>query len=177
MAYSRDDVQTHYGSDRPAVNIKVPYRSLEDAWKDHERDERTDDGFTVEWIEENISGEKLDRLFWDACSFELEYLEGWATSTEPGDSLFPDDRVTFEQDGRSGGWLVVHGLPDIEDWDAVRIARWRRFERIARDIAAGIPAQVISLVYINDWQWQQDEQAERDRAARQDIATVERTSA
>lgn len=170
-SYSRNDVSTHYGSDRPAVNVKV-YDSLEDAWKMFERDEGPDGGFSVDWVRENISEEVLDATFWATCESEFEHLEGWATGTDGGDPIFPDDSVSLEQDGRSGGWVVVLGLPDISEWDAVRLARWRRFERIARDIADGIMAGVLSSLYINEYEWAQDESAESERAARQDIATV-----
>jgi hypothetical protein len=169
--YTRDDVQTHsdhFGPGRPAVNVKV-YRDLHDAWDEYVRDERQDEGFTLEWIEDNISDDQLDAIFWHACEAEFEYLEGWATSAE--DSLFPDDRVTLHRAGHSGGWIEVEGLPDIEEWDAVRLARWRRFERIARDIADGIPIQMLSLIEINDYEWARSEDAERTRAANQDIAT------
>ncbi len=174
--YSRDDVQTHsdnWGPARPAVNVKI-YTTIEQAWTQFEREERDDDDtdFTLEWIEENISEDLLQGRWESACEGEFEYLEGWATSTEQGDSLFPDDRVKLWQEGRSGGWIVVDGLPEIEDWDAIRIARWRKFERIARDIADGIPFQVLSLIYINDYEWAKAEEAESARAARQDIATV-----
>jgi hypothetical protein len=172
--YSREDVQTHsdgFREGRPAVNVKV-YRHYSDAWKEFQKQEEPDAGFTLEWIEDNVSDEQLDAIFWHCCEFEFEYLEGWATSKEPGDSLFPDDRVKLWQEGRSGGWIVVDGLPDIDEWDAVRLARWRKFERIARDIADGIPYQVLSSVYINEYEFARDEQAERERAANEDIATV-----
>jgi hypothetical protein len=171
-SYSRDDVQTHSDGFReslPAVDVKI-YTTIDDAWKQYEKQDRMSDGFNLEWVRENISEEHLDRLFWEACSYEYEYLEGWATGS---DSLFPDDNVTLEQQGRSGGWIAVRGLPDVEEWDAVRLARWRRFERIARDIADGIPYQMLSLIEINDYQWAKDEAEESARAAREDIATVE----
>lgn len=34
--------------------------------------------------------------------------------------------------GRMGGWLVVAGLPDVETWDAISLAKWRSFERAIR---------------------------------------------
>lgn len=37
--------------------------------------------------------------------------------------------------GRSGGWLVVDGLPDIDDWDAIALNDWRRFHKCVRAIA------------------------------------------
>lgn len=172
--YSRDDVQTHYGSDRPAVNVKV-YGSLWDtkAWDYFRKTDLPDDGFTAEWIEENVDDRTLDAIFWMTCEWEFEYLEGWATGSDRGDdALFPDDNVTLEQDGRSGGWIVVKGLPDIDEWDVVRLARWRKFERIARGIADDIPYLCLSSIYSNEWEADKQEAEEAERAAWQDIATV-----
>src|SRR5215471_5642104 len=112
-SYSRDDVETHDGADRPAVNVKV-YTSMDHAWRDwpeHEPD--ADPRFTKEWIEENISEESLDWLFWHVCEFEFEYLADWAAE------IFKGYRIRVERDGRSGGWAVVTGLPSLEEWDAV----------------------------------------------------------
>lgn len=152
--YSRDDIQTHregfYGGEMPAVNVKV-YRDIRDAWEAFEREEEPDSRFTLDWIEENVSDETLDGTFWHCCEFEFEYLEAWATGAE-GDSLFPDDRVELAREGRSGGWVVVRGLPDLEEWDAVRLARWRKFERIAREIADGIPFQMLASLYLNEFE-------------------------
>jgi hypothetical protein len=168
--YTRDDVETQ--GQHPAVNVKV-YGSFEDAWPEFVKDEGPDEGFTLEWIRENISDERLDAIFWDTCGNEFEYLTMWATSDD--DAIFPATkygRVTMGQEGRSGGWAVVYGLPDIEEWDAVLLARWRKFERVAKDIAASVPLNMLSSLYINEWEWQRDELRERERAANQDVATV-----
>jgi hypothetical protein len=173
--YSRDDVETHSDGCRPsnpAVNVKV-YGSVEDAWAEFVKDEQPDEGFTLEWIRENLSDEHLDAIFWRTCENEFEYLTNYATRDE--DAIFPAatyGRVSIEQEGRSGGWAVVHGLPDIEEWDAILLARWRKFERVAKDIAASIMVNVLSSVYINEWEWQRDEAEERERAANHDIATA-----
>jgi hypothetical protein len=162
--YSRDDVQTHregfHGDALPAVNVKV-YRSLRDAWRDFEREEQPDARFTLEWVDEHVSDDALDAIFWHVCEAEYEYLEGWATE---GDSLFPADRVQLSREGRQGGWIVVDGLPELEEWDAVRIARWRRFERIARQIADGIPFQMLASIYLNDFERWADEQEDESGA-------------
>ena len=175
MTYTRDNVRTHsdhFGPQRPAVNVRV-YTTIDDddVWRQFEREERPDEGFTLEWIHENVSEDSLQWIWDRVCEAEFEYLETWATGAD-GDPLFPDDAVTLWQEGRSGGWVVVDGLPDIEEWDAIRLARWRRFERIAREIADGVPFQVLSSIYINEYEAARDEAAERERAARQDIATV-----
>lgn len=153
--YSRDDVQTHYGSDRPAVNVKV-YTGPREAWLDWARYEPdADPRFTEEWVEEHISEQTLDSLFWLTCEFEWEMVEQDATE------IF-GSHVRVEQDGRSGGWAVVAGLPEIEEWDAVALAKWRRFERVARAIAADIPYQILSSVYLNDFEAWKDEEMERN---------------
>lgn len=35
-------------------------------------------------------------------------------------------------EGRQGGWLVVHGLPEVETWDAIRVSAWSRFAKAIR---------------------------------------------
>jgi hypothetical protein len=153
--YTRDDVQTH-GS-LPAVNVKV-YKTLHDAWSTFVREEKPDPRFTLDWIEEHVSETELDSAFWMTCEHESEYLRDWATSTDKDDSLFPDDRLRLWHEGRSSGWIVVSGLPEIEEWDAVRLARWRRFERIARNIADGIPHAMLNALYFNEFEAWADEQ-------------------
>lgn len=165
-SYSRDDVETHsdgfYGPSYPAVNVKV-YRTIQDAWQDFAKDEDPDPRFTLDWIEEHVSDESLDAIFWDTCRNEFEYLESWATGAE-GDSLFPDDDVELTTAGRSGGWVVVRGLPDVDDWDAVRLARWRKFERVAKSIADYVPVNMLGTIYVNEFELWADEQAEESPA-------------
>jgi len=176
--YTRDDVQTHgtgyAGPSLPAVNIKV-YGTLRDAWSDFEREESPDEGFTLDWIEENLSDDTFDALFWNVCAAEFEYLVAYATTDE--DAIFPAakyGRLSIEQEGRSGGWAVVDGLPDVDEWDAILLARWRKFERIAREITEGVPFQMLASIYLNHWEWERDEEIERTRAANMDVATVAR---
>lgn len=157
--YGRDDVQTHsdgFRDRRPAVNVKV-YKDLRDAWDGFAREEQPDARFTLEWIDDTVPDTTLDAVFWNSCAWEFEYLESWATGAD-GDALFPVDRVQLHPEGRSGGWIAVSGLPDVDEWDAVRIARWRKFERIAREIADGIPAQMLSSLYLNEFEVWADEQ-------------------
>ena len=128
--------------------------------------------------EERRRSRTLDAIFWQTCEWEFEYLEGWATGSGPlgEDALFPDDNVTLEQDGRSRRVDRSRGrfLPDIDEWDAVRLARWRRFERIARGIADDIPYLCLSSrsTRTNGKQASKRPQRSRGCAARQDIATV-----
>jgi hypothetical protein len=159
--YTRDDVQMHAdrGHARPAVNVKV-YRGIRDAWDAFVKEERPEDPrFTLDWIEEHVSDEALDAIFWMQCENDFEYFAAYASDDD--DAIFPAaryGRVTVEREGRSGGWAVVDGLPDIEEWDAILLARWRKFERIARDIADSIPFQMLASIYMNDFEAWADEQ-------------------
>lgn len=152
--YSREDVQTHYGSDRPAVNVKVS-RSLADGYRDFQRYEPdADERFTLEWIEETFSDEYLDGLFWMTCEHEWEMVE------QDAETVFGSG-VTVERDGRSGGWAVVHGLGDIEEWDAIAIAKWRRFERYAKLLASDVPYQMVASLFYNEFERWAEEESER----------------
>lgn len=169
--YTRDDVQTRGYHGLPSANVKV-YRDIRDVFAKYAKDEDVDPRFTLEWIEENVSDEALDSIFWSACESEWDYLTSWATSDE--DAIFPAaryGRVSITQEGRSGGWAVVDGLPGVEEWDAILLARWRKFERIAREIADDVPYQMLGLIYLNDFEVWADEQ--EDGAVYNDAAPVD----
>jgi hypothetical protein len=164
--YPRDDVETHDGY--PAVNVKV-YGDLSDGFKAYAKYAPADGGdypaeFDEDWVRANVSDKYLDELFWDVCSFEFEMVE------QDAEEILGDVKVSRE--GRSGGWAVVTGLPNLEDWDAVQLAKWRKFERYAKLVASDVPYQMVMNVYLNEYQWRIDEEAERERAACQDIATL-----
>jgi hypothetical protein len=61
--------------------------------------------------------------------------------------------VKVYQEGRSGGWLVVYGLPAIDTWNAVQLAKWQRFENT---INAAVRdkcdrANILELIEANRW--------------------------
>lgn len=160
--YTRDDVTRsyHQGSQgMPMVNVKVPY--VRDygwsAFREYEPD--ADPRFNEEWLEEHVSEETLDAYFWAACESESEYYEEWVRE------IFDAPHLVVYGEGRSGGWRVVSGLRPVDDWDAVTLAKWRKVERIGTDLAAGIPAQTLSLIYINAFQAWADERLEDEPSA------------
>ena len=60
--------------------------------------------------------------------------------------------VQVYSEGRQGGWCVVHGLPDIETWDAIALGRWARFEKEIKQIAhEAYPYDFIWHLHENDW--------------------------
>jgi len=155
--YTRDDVELRYvhGEHYPTVNVKV-YTGPREAWRDWARYETdADPRFSEEWVEENISDEYLDGLFWRTCEWEWEQIE------QDLEEVYPGQRLSVERHGRCGGWAVVRGLDSVEEWDAIAVARWRRFERYAKQIAAGIPFQMLQSLYLNEFEVWRDEESER----------------
>lgn len=154
--YSREDVETHsdgFGRDRrPAVNVKV-YGSVWDVFAKLEKasDVDIDDArFTREWFEAHVSDEALDALFWHVCESEFEMVE------QDAREIF-GAHVKVWQEGRSGGWAVVDGLADLDEWDAVALAKWRKFERWAKLYAADVPYQMVASVFYNEFAVWSDE--------------------
>lgn len=157
--YTKADVETHrdnFGPQRPAVNVKIrgwigdvrlPLdlgRVSEDGGETWQ-DVRTDARFTHEWISEHVSPETLDFLFGQACS------DGFERLNEEAREIFGAG-VEVWAEGRSGGWAVVSGLGDVEDWDAPMLAKWRRFEKFARAERDDVLRQVVESVYINEFE-------------------------
>jgi hypothetical protein len=60
-------------------------------------------------------------------AFEMATRDFWEQAEELVKEIFPDAQMYSE--GRSGGWLAVHGLPDVESWDAIMLARWGKLEK------------------------------------------------
>lgn len=55
-------------------------------------------------------------MFWDCCAQEI------------ANEILPSGCKIYSE-GRSSGWLVVHGLPDYEDWDEAMFSTWDKFEK------------------------------------------------
>lgn len=69
-----------------------------------------------------------------AYAFESSAEMFWEDAQENAAHIF-GPRAKVWSAGRSGGWLVVEGLPPVESWDAVQLGKWARF---AKDVAADI---------------------------------------
>jgi hypothetical protein len=135
MGYTKADVEVRHGG--PAVNVKAhawPYT-----------------GTLAERL--GVSEDDAER----AATFALEASqEDFWTRWRDRDELafyFPDHTVTVEPAGRQDGWLVVEGLPPIDDWDAILLGRWRKFERdVTADVAYRCKLEtVIDEIEANRW--------------------------
>ncbi len=110
--FRKTDVEHHSDSrrGRPAVNVKVhrlPYHS------------RIEETFGCS---EDVAQQALDYAWKQAQQMFWETVQGFA------DEFLGADRKVY-QEGKSGGWVVVHGLYDIEEWDAIQLMDWYRFQK------------------------------------------------
>lgn len=161
--YRKDDVQVHsegFGRmGRLAVNVKV-YRSSRSVPLPLELGSSypighpelistsyTADGFTHEWVEQwaEENSDTADSLFWQTCA------DGWEQLQELAEEIWGKGTKVYSE-GRSGGWAVVDGLDDLEQWDAIALGKWRRFERLARIVADDVPRVMLEAIYFNVWE-------------------------
>ena len=86
------------------------------------------------------AGESLAEMFWEDAE---------ATARD----IFGDKSLKVYSEGRSGGWLVVEGLPDIEYWDAIMLGKWRSLEvRLQNEVKyIGEFDYVIDRIEANEW--------------------------
>lgn len=120
------DVETHnesgpYSPHRPAINVKMYHGS------------NTSPPDTEDVMEKfSCSKEAAERAlqfsidanreaFWEQAVFDAEFIFS---------SIGYKAKVYSA--GRSGGWLVVEGLPDLEKWDAVMLGKWSMFTKNCR---------------------------------------------
>lgn len=116
----KSEVQTHsagYGPPSyPALNVKYYGRSHVNAVVAH---------FNCD-----------DKTAEQACEFAWQSAREnfWEQAPELARDIFGPHVNVFSA-GRSGGWLIVEGLPDVESWDAIALGKWSKFARlIAADI-------------------------------------------
>lgn len=149
MSYSKKDVEFHSDgcgrTARPAVNIKVrgDWRRvplpLEFGRCDGEP-VRSAPEFTRDWVEAHEAA--FEAAWGQACENGVEQL------IEDAKTLF-GKHVKVYQEGRSGGWLVVEGLPRFDSWNAVMLGKWRQWECYCQAEARAVPADALWNLYHN----------------------------
>ena len=144
--YTKDDVKMHregYGFTRtPAINVK---------FYGHIDPELVADrlGCSLPRAETCLqyAGETLAEMFWDDAE-------------DIARDIFGDESLKVYSEGRSGGWLIVKGLPDIEYWDAIMLGKWRSLEvRLQNEVKyIGEFDHVIDLIEANEWHVEPEEE-------------------
>ena len=151
--YSKEDVQFH--SDRgpraPAVNVKC--YNFPDAYK------------IAPYFEADPESAEVEKAL--EYSFESFRESFWEDAQNDAKEIFGAHVKVYSQ-GRSGGWLVVSELKDFEDWDAIDLAKWRKFERWMKgnvpDSSANWVQAIIEDIEANTWLETPADNAERERA-------------
>lgn len=155
------DIEYHglgYGGNRvPAVNVKV-HDSLDRGflkWKNDNPD--ADERFTMEWIEEHVSDDAGNSLFWLTCEV------GWEELQEKAREIY-GKHVKVYSEGRSGGWAYIDGInTDVETWDAIEFTKWRSFSNFAKRGKQYIMYNVVDGIYYNAFDnWAQEQINIRD---------------
>lgn len=162
----KDEVEHHsdgYRPSHPALNIKVG-----NLWRDVERaaDEVCKDNGDEEPARFK---EWLHDVVWDHdepfnSAWESARESVWEMIETDAADIFPQS-VKVYSEGRSGGWLVVHGLPDVEKWDAVLVAKWSKFARFVADYLKGFGYDVCWQLHANAYEsWKDEDNARRSLA-------------
>lgn len=117
------DVETYpqggYGP--PAINVKGPHVAADVIWRNRRQ---VEDGL-------QCSEGEAERMLIDACNQCRE--DFWCVWELVAPDYFPTEQdIEVDCVGRSGGWLVVHGLKPVEHWNALDVARWGRFVKAVK---------------------------------------------
>ena len=148
----KDEVQFHsdgYRDGHPAINVKVySYPTPELARQVAEEHGEDPERFAA-YVEREVE-RGYPSAYTAAEEFAVE--DAYEMAQTEADEIFEEHTVKLYSEGRSGGWLVVHGLPEIEDWDAVLLAKWGKFNRYVRDYVDCYVESVLSLLCLNSYQ-------------------------
>lgn len=107
------EVRSYQGwsGSKPCVNVKV---------HNFIGSEKIQDEFKCSEADAERAGE---------FAFENACEDFWGYVQELAHECFGDG-VKVHSEGRSGGWALVDGLTPVEEWDAVALAKWGKFERL-----------------------------------------------
>lgn len=126
------DYHSRRGQELPALNVK-----------DHGRVEYTAERIAAHYgCDERLARRAVEFVyeseheqFWDYDAPEL--LNHVMLGPDKGGDYAPvglkESPFKVYAEGRSGGWLVVEGLPPVSEWDGATFQKWRKFARLIRE--------------------------------------------
>ena len=99
------------------------------------------------WPHLDIS-DKANGFAWNAACEAF-----WRDIQEVARELWPGYDVTVYSEGRMGGWAVVSGLPDVDEWNGHLVAKWGKFSRICGLMIKDLtdPAYLLEEIEANRW--------------------------
>jgi len=146
------DVLTRKG--RPAINIKR-HLWAEDLMKgfDHpDADFPAEFRQWIEWAHTQTSMWDYGALLWTAEQQARDYM--WGIAEDDAHWLF-EGNVAIWQEGRSGGWLVVDGLGDIDgSFDNLQTEQaWQQYQEGIREMIEDTLLECLTLRFACElWQ-------------------------
>jgi hypothetical protein len=159
----RDDVQRSYHrgeNGAPMVNIKVQSFELPegDAFADLLSEFALDSKLAaLKPADLRTLVERYIEKHWEPL-FEVACEQGYESAADDAKAtFFSAYPVKTHTAGRSGGWLVVEGLPDVDSWEPKLLKAWSEFEAACKAQVEDIPRAMAWSVLAND----QDELAGR----------------
>lgn len=138
--------QGHNGD--PMVNVKahIWWPDLVRQFKGSKEHEHGDHAEFWRWaLERDEQGDLDDSL---DTAWRMACENAWDDAREYAMDIF-GPRAKVWSAGRSGGWLVVEGLPDIECWDAIDVSRWAKFQRAIEALRDDIGYQTVWNLAVN----------------------------
>jgi len=131
----KSDIKTHadtlYGTRYPAVNVKVynPECKAQDVM------DRFGCAETEACAALQYAWEFACEGFWEYWQDKTGDIENGLYGSSKEHMFFPGEAVEVHAEGRSDGWLVVHGLPPVESWNTDMTNRWSLFvEAVKSDV-------------------------------------------
>lgn len=107
---------------------------------------------TTEQIVERFkcSAKDADRAL--KFAFETAQQTFWGDIESEAQEIFGEHVRTFSE-GRSSGWLTIHGLPEIEEWDATLLSKWNKFAKLVAENIAHLTSSetIIEDIEANRW--------------------------
>ena len=121
--YRKTTVQMHqdgFGPYNPAINVKdPPFPDIYEVQREF-----------------NCSLEQAEKA--TITAFDVAADRFWEKVQPLADEILAPHfgTVSAYSEGRSNGWVVVHGLPEVESWDAVALGKWRSYEKAVQSLIA-----------------------------------------
>lgn len=152
---SRDDVDDHadMSDSHPAVNVKVPSFGLPkgQAWTELVDEFELDSRLAAlpgdelrDLVEAFLEKDNAGYIFGMVCQDRYE-----ETAERAKLEFFKDYEIDTWTEGRSGGWLVVGGLPPVEHWGVKLLTQWHLFSMFCADQVADVPRAMAWHVLAN----------------------------
>jgi hypothetical protein len=135
----KSEIETHRsgygGTAYPAINVKYYGGGC-----------RTQD-IAARFGCSDAQAEKAAQFAWESACEQF-----WEQAKERAAEIF-GGRVKVYSAGRSGGWLILDGLPEVSEWDAVALGRYASMCRFCRDeIAYRTSVEcVLEDIAANEW--------------------------